>query len=169
MDKPQLNLPSYRFINLVQAFGSLALITIAVGYFENNLKLEPCYLCVIQRGIIIVIGMICVLAAVHNPRQFGQRVYASLSITMVIIGIYFSGKQLWLQSLPESQVPSCGIPVKHLFDNFSITEAFTMLLGGDGNCAEVQWQLLGFSMPGWVMVCFVGFGVIGAIQFLRKS
>ena len=44
-----------------------------------------------------------------------------------------------------------------------------MLLNGDGNCAEVQWQLMGFSMPGWVMVCFVGFGVIGAVQFLRKS
>ena len=123
----------------------------------------------IQRGIVIVIGIICVLAAMHNPRQFGQRVYAFLSMAMVITGIYFSGKQLWLQSLPESQVPSCGIPVKQLFDNFSILEAVTMLLNGDGNCAEVQWQLLGFSMPGWVMVCFVCFGVIGAVQFLRKS
>ena len=142
-----MNLPSYRIINLLQAFGSLALITIAVAYFENSLNLEPCYLCMIQRGIIIVIGMICVLAAMHNPRQFGQRVYASLSIAMVITGIYVSGKQLWLQSLPESQVPSCGIPVEQLFDNFSITEAVTMLLSGDGNCAEVQWQLMGFSMP----------------------
>ena len=164
-----MNLPSYRIINLLQAFGSLALITIAVAYFENSLNLEPCYLCMIQRGIIIVIGLICVLAAVHNPRQFGQRVYASLSIAMVITGIYFSGKQLWLQSLPESQVPSCGIPVEQLFDNFSITEAVTMLLIGDGNCAEVQWQLMGFSMPAWVMVCFVGFGVIGAVQFSRKQ
>ena len=164
-----MNLPSYRVANLAQAFGSLALIFVAVVYFENNLKLEPCYLCMIQRGIIILIGMTSVLAAMHNPGKLGQRVYASLSIVMVIIGIYFSGKQLWLQSLPESQVPSCGIPVRHLFDNFSITEAITMLLSGDGNCAEVHWQLMGLSMPGWVMVCFVGFGVIGAIQILRKS
>ena len=168
MEKSHVNLPSYRIINLLQALGSIALITIAIAYFENSLKLEPCYLCMIQRGIVIVIGMICVLAAMHNPRKFGQRVYASLSIAMVTIGIYFSGKQLWLQSLPESQVPSCGIPVEQLFDNFSITEAVTMLLIGDGNCAEVQWQLMGFSMPAWVMVCFVGFGVIGTVQFLRK-
>ena len=164
-----MNLPSYRIVNLAQAVGSLALITIAVVYFENSLKLEPCYLCMIQRGVIILIGMTCVFAAVHNPGKFGQRVYASLSVVQVIIGIYFSGKQLWLQSLPESQVPSCGIPVRHLFDNFTITEIVTMLLAGDGNCAEVHWQLMGLSMPGWVMVCFVGFGVIGAIQFLRKS
>ena len=169
MEMSHVNLPSYRIINLVQALGSIALITIAVAYFENTLKLEPCYLCMIQRGIIIVIGIICVLAAMHNPRQFGQRVYASLSIAMVITGIYFSGKQLCLQSLPENQVPSCGIPVDHLFDNFSITEVITMLLRGDGNCAEVKWQLMGLSMPGWVMVCFVGFGILGVIQLLRKS
>ena len=164
-----MSLPSYRILNLAQAFGSFVLITIAVAYFENSLKLEPCYLCMIQRGIIVVIGIICVLAVVHNPRRFGQRVYSSLSIIMVGMGIYFSGKQLWLQSLPESQVPSCGIPVDHLFDNFSITEVITMLLRGDGNCAEVKWQLMGLSMPGWVMVCFVGFGILGAIQLLRKS
>ena len=164
-----MSLPSYRILNLAQAFGSFVLITIAVAYFENSLKLEPCYLCMIQRGIIVVIGIICVLAVVHNPRRFGQRVYSSLSIIMVGMGIYFSGKQLWLQSLPESQVPSCGIPVDHLFDNFSITEVITMLLRGDGNCAEVKWQLMGLSMPGWVMVCFVGFGILGVIQLLRKS
>ena len=164
-----MNLPSYRIINLAQALACLVLIFIAVGYFENTLKLEPCYLCMIQRGVIIVIGVICVLAVVHKPGQLGQRVYASLSIIMVSIGIYFSGKQLWLQSLPESELPSCGIPTKHLFDNFSITEVITMLLSGDGNCAEVQWRLLGFSMPGWVMFCFVGFGVIGIIQLSRKS
>ena len=61
------------------------------------------------------------------------------------------------------------MPVKHLFDNFSITEVIAMLFRGDGNCAEVQWQLMGLSMPGWVMVCFLGFGVLGVLQFLRKS
>ena len=90
-----MSLPSYRILNLAQAFGSIVLITIAVAYFENSLKLEPCYLCMIQRGIIVVIGIICVLAVVHNPRRFGQRVYSSLSIIMVGMGIYFSGKQLY--------------------------------------------------------------------------
>jgi disulfide bond formation protein DsbB len=153
----------------VQAFTSLVLIIIAVAYFENSLKLEPCYLCMTQRAFVIAIGIICALAVLHNPRQFGQRIYAALSISLVIIGSYFSGKQLWLQSLPEDQVPSCGIPVDYLFDIFSITEAISLLLRGDGNCAEVKWQLMGLSMPAWVMVSFVGFGVLGTVQFLRKA
>ena len=164
-----MKLPSYRIINLVQAFASLVLMVIAIAYFENSLKLEPCYLCVMQRAFVIAIGIISVIAVVHNPQQLGQRIYAVLSISMVIVGSYFSGKQLWLQSLAEDQVPSCGIPVEYLFDYFSITEAFTMLIQGDGNCAEIQWQLMGLSMPGWVMASFIGFGVIGIVQFLRKA
>lgn len=164
-----MNLPSYRIVNLAQVFASLLLIIIAVAYFEQSLKLEPCYLCIIQRVFVIAIGIICALAVVHNPRRLGQRIYATLSISMVIIGTYFSSKQIWLQSLPESQVPSCGIPVNNLFDFFSFSEAIAMLLQGDGNCAEIKWQLMGLSMPGWVLVSFMGFGALGLVQFLRKS
>ena len=163
-----MNLPSYRNINLAQVFVSVLLMAIAVGYFEKSLNLEPCYLCMTQRAFIVAIGIICTLAVVHNPGKLGQRIYASLSISMVIIGSYFSGKQLLLQSLPDSEVPSCGIPVDYLFENFSLTEAVTMLLQGDGNCAEVQWQLMGLSMPSWVMISFAGFGLLGVVQLLRK-
>jgi len=43
-----------------------------------------------------------------------------------------------------------------------------MLLRGDGNCAEVQWQLLGISMPGWVLVSFMGLAGVALFQLLRK-
>ena len=83
-------------------------------------------------------------------------------------GSFFSIKQLWLQGLPEDQVPACGPPVDYLFDAFSVSEAISMLLRGDGNCAEVQWQLLGLSMPGWVLVSFIGLAGVGLLQLLRK-
>ena len=161
-------LPSYRIVNLAQAIASAALIVIAIVYFQNYLGLEPCYLCITQRVFVIAVGVICAIAALHNPEARGQRIYAGLSIATAGLGSYFSGKQLWLQSLPEDQVPACGIPVDYLFDSFSASEAIAMLLRGDGNCAEVQWQLLGLSMPAWVMLCFVGFAALGLVQFLRK-
>ena len=162
-------LPSYKIINLIQAIASAGLIVIAIVYFQNYLGLEPCYLCITQRVFVIALGVICTFAALHNPGQKGQRYYAGLSIATAGVGSYFSGKQLWLQSLPEDQVPACGIPVDYLFDSFSATEAISMLLRGDGNCAEVQWQLLGLSMPAWVMLAFAGFAALGLVQFLRKG
>ena len=52
---------------------------------------------------------------------------------------------------------------------FSLSEAISHLLKGDGNCAEVQWQLLGISMPGWVLIAFIGYAILGIFQFTRKA
>ncbi|MGB0473072.1 MAG: disulfide bond formation protein B [Porticoccaceae bacterium] len=164
-----MQLPNHRVLNVLQALAGILLLVIAVFYFQNYLQLEPCYLCITQRVFVIAIAIVCTLAALHNPTQTGQRVYAGLSTLMAFIGSYFSIKQLWLQSLPEDQVPACGIPVDYLFDVFSLSEAISHLLKGDGNCAEVQWQLLGISMPGWVLVAFIGFATVGIYQFFRKS
>lgn len=164
-----MNLPSYRTINSLQAVAGIALILIAILYFQNHLGLEPCYLCITQRVFVIAIAIVCALAALQNPAQIGQKRYAGLSTGLAVVGSYFSGKQLWLQSLPEDKVPTCGIPVDYLFDVFSLSEAISHLLRGDGNCAEVQWQFLGLSMPGWVLVAFIGYAVVGIYQMLRKA
>jgi disulfide bond formation protein DsbB len=163
-----MTIPSYRSVNFVQVLVSFFLIAVAVLYFENHLGLEPCYLCVTQRFFVVCVGIVCAIAALHNPAQFGQRIYALLSILAATLGGYFSSKQLWLQSLPQDQVPACGIPVDYLLDSFSLSEAIAMLVRGDGNCAEVQWQLLGLSMPAWVLIGFIGFVLLGLVQFLRK-
>lgn len=164
-----MQLPNHRIINGLQAiFGGL-LISVAVFYFQNHLQLEPCYLCITQRVFIIAIALVCATAVLHNPHQYGKKIYAGLSTLLALIGGYFSIKQLWLQSLPEDKVPACGVPVDYLFDVFSLLEAISHLLKGDGNCAEVQWQLLGISMPGWVLVAFIGYACVGIFQFTRKA
>ncbi|MDB9999620.1 disulfide bond formation protein B [Porticoccaceae bacterium] len=163
-------LPSYRTTNLLVATGCAGLIAIAVFYFQNHLGLEPCYLCITQRVFVIAVGVICGIAALHNPQSKpGQRSYAGLTLITAMAGGFFSVKQLWLQSLPEDKVPACGPPVDYLFEAFSASDAISMLLRGDGNCAEVQWQLLGLSMPGWVLVSFIALAGIGILQFFRKA
>jgi disulfide bond formation protein DsbB len=164
-----MQLPNQRVINSLQALSGVLLIFIAVFYFQNHLQLEPCYLCITQRVFVIAIAVICALAALHNPAQYGQKIYAGLSALMAVIGGYFSAKQLWLQGLPEDQVPACGVPVDYLFDAFSLSEALSHLLRGDGNCAEVQWELLGISMPGWVLIAFIGYALMAILQFTRKA
>ena len=164
-----MQLPNHRTLNGLQALTGILLIFVAVFYFQNHLQLEPCYLCITQRVFVSMIVLVCAFAVWHNPDRRGQRIYAGLSTMLAFIGGYFSLKQLWLQSLPEDQVPACGVPVDYLFDVFSLSEAISHLLKGDGNCAEVQWQLLGLSMPGWVLVAFIGYAVLGIFQFIRKA
>jgi len=163
-----LNLPNNQTLSLSVAAVCAALIAVAILYFQNYLGLEPCYLCMTQRVFVIAVGVIFLAAGLHNPAATGQKIYAGLATLTALGGSFFSIKQLWLQGLPEDQVPACGPPVDYLFDAFSVSEAISMLLRGDGNCAEVQWQLLGLSMPGWVLVSFIALAGVGLLQLLRK-
>ncbi len=163
-----MNLPNNQTLSLSVAAVCAALIAVAILYFQNYLGLEPCYLCMTQRVFVIAVGVIFLAAGLHNPAATGQKIYAGLATLTALGGSFFSIKQLWLQGLPEDQVPACGPPVDYLFDAFSVSEAISMLLRGDGNCAEVQWQLLGLSMPGWVLVSFIALAGVGLLQLLRK-
>jgi disulfide bond formation protein DsbB len=44
-----------------------------------------------------------------------------------------------------------------------------MLVRGDGNCAETQWQFLGLSIPAWVLVNCSLLLAVGLLQLLRKD
>ena len=160
---------SYRMLNFLGAFGCGALLLIAVFYFQNYLGLEPCYLCVTQRVFVALTGIIFLAAALHNPSSYGNKIYAGLSLLSSVTGAYFSAKQLWLQSLPEENIPSCGPPVEYLFDAFPMSEVLAMLVRGDGNCAKVQWEFLSISMPGWVLISFIILSLLGLYQLLRKN
>lgn len=135
-------------------------------YMQHVMELTPCYLCITQRAFVIITGMIALLALLHNH---GHRVYGFLIALSALGGSFFSGKQLWLQSLPEDQVPACGPPAEYLFDAFSFTEALGMLFRGDGNCAEVQWTFLNLSIPGWTLLCFLFLALLGLSQVFRKK
>ena len=164
-----MNYASYRMLNFLGAFVCGALLLVAVFYFQNYLGLEPCYLCVTQRVFVALTGIIFLVAALHNPSSCGNKIYSGLSLLSSVTGAYFSAKQLWLQSLPEENIPSCGPPVEYLFDAFPMSEVLAMLVRGDGNCAKVQWELLSISMPGWVLISFIVLSLLGLYQLLRKN
>ena len=144
-----------RNINLLCGLICVSSLLIAKFYFEDYLGLEPCYLCITQRVFIAVAGLLFFIWAIHNPKRLGARIYALLALAATSAGAYFSSKQLYLQSLPEEQVPQCGPPVDYLFETFSNFEVITMLLRGDGNCARIQWEFLSITMPGWVLLIFI--------------
>ncbi len=141
-------------------------LILAALYMQNVMELKPCYLCITQRGFIILTGTFSLLAFLHN---YGIKVYGGLITLSALAGGFFSGKQIWLQSLPEDQVPACGPPVEYLFDAFNFSDALSMLFRGDGNCAKVQWTLLNLSIPAWTLLCFLGLAALGLWQMIRKS
>ena len=52
---------------------------------------------------------------------------------MCVFGSYFSIRQIWLQNLPEEEVPACGPGLTYIMENFPFIEMLNFLLKGDGN------------------------------------
>jgi len=163
-----MTIPTSRFIYGLTFFGCTFLILVAL-FIEHYMLLEPCPLCILQRIMVIITGIIALLAAIHNPRELGIKVYGVLVIAAAGTGGGIAIRQLWLQSLPKDQVPACGASLDYLLDVFPVMDVLSMILTGDGTCAEVLFTFLGISIPGWTLVGFVGLVVIGLFQIMRPS
>jgi disulfide bond formation protein DsbB len=126
--------------------------------------LEPCPLCIFQRVAFITMGVIFLLAALHNPGRTAGRVYALLLAVAGLAGTAIAGRHVWLQHLPSEQVPECGPGLEYMLDVFPLTDALRMVFTGSGECANVDWVFLGLSMPAWALLCFLALAAVGVIR-----
>lgn len=161
MNKLYFNPQFLRLFILLSIIGLLGF-----GYFLQYVKgLEPCPLCITQRFFFFLIAGLSIISFLHNPNALFSRLYSSVGIVFSLSGASFAMRQLYLQSLPDDQVPACGPSIEYIFNNFPITEALGILLRGDGNCAEVVWSFLGLSIPAWSLTAFLLFTIIWIFQF----
>jgi protein dithiol:quinone oxidoreductase len=163
-----MSLPSTRWTFLIIFLGCTGLILTGL-YMQYAMELYPCPLCITQRIFIIAVGLTGLLAFLLNPKTLGRRIFAVFGIICAALGASFSIRQLYLQSLPKDQVPACGPDLGYLLENFPLMDALSVLLRGDGNCAEVQWALFGISIAGWTLVAFVGLIGFNLWQLLRRN
>lgn len=142
---------------------------IAALIMQHMLEMEPCPLCISQRIFVILAGTAALIAGFHNPGNIGNKLYSLSGIFFSVVGGGVSMRHVWIQNLPEDQVPTCGPGLSYMFETLPLADALTLLLAGDGNCAEVSWQFLGLTIPGWTLIFFIGLAAIFTWQFMRKK
>ncbi|MEZ5561429.1 MAG: disulfide bond formation protein B [Gammaproteobacteria bacterium] len=132
-------------------------------YAQYVLGLDPCPLCIFQRVALIGLGLLFLIAAVHAAGPRVRKLYAVLIGLVALAGSGVAGRQLWLQALPPERVPACGPGLDFMLEAFPVGEMLMTVLSGSGECAKVDWTLLGLSMPGWVLIALAGLGTFGVL------
>lgn len=132
-------------------------------YAQHVLGLEPCPLCIFQRVAVIAVGVLFLLAALHNPGRTGARGYGVLQLIAVIAGILVSARHIWIQAQPPGTVAACGAGLDYLMEIMPISDVITKVLTGSGECGTVDWRLLGLSMPWWVLIALAMLGAWAAV------
>jgi disulfide bond formation protein DsbB len=157
-----------RLLFLAILFACAALLGSAI-YIEPFKSMNPCPMCMMQRAVFALIAVFCILAAIHNPARVGQKVYATITGLTALGGAAIASRQLWLQSLPEDQIPACGPGLEYMLDVFPILDVIAMAIKGTGDCAEVQWTLASISIPGWSLLAFAVIAVISTWILFRPE
>ncbi len=140
--------------NLLGFLACLGLLGYSL-FCQYGLKLEPCPLCILQRVSVFVICVLFLLAALHDPRGVGARVYGALIDLVALFGIAVAARQMWIIAQPAGTVAECGASLDYMMDVLPWHEVLAKVLKGSGECAKVDWMFLGLNMPTWVLMSLV--------------
>ena len=158
--------PRLVFLGLVL----LAIISLLFArlYLEEYLDLTACPLCMTQRVFVAGWGLVAFVAVLHNPAGWGNRVYGGLCALFAIGGGAVAARHVWLQHLPEDQVPACAPSLDYMLENLPFSETLSLVFMGDGNCAETMWEFMGLSIPEQTLILFIVATLICLWQTLRR-
>jgi len=163
-----MTIPGRRQLNLLGFIGCAGMMGYAL-FVQYGLHLEPCPLCIFQRVAVISLGIVFLLAVLQNPAGGGRYVYTGLIALAAGSGIGVASRHVWLQHLPPDQVPSCGPGFDYIIDAFPLADALKMIFTGSGECAQIDWEFLGLSMPAWVLISLACLGGFGIWNNLRRA
>jgi protein dithiol:quinone oxidoreductase len=156
-----------RMIYLLSFVACAGLIAFAL-YLQHKLGEDPCALCIFQRVAVMVLGVVCLVAGLHNATDKGNRIYASLALLASLIGGGIAARHVWLQHLPKDQVPECGPGLSYLMESQPWLQVLKNVLQGSGECAEVGWTFLNLSIPEWTLICFALFAGMAIFQWRNR-
>ena len=136
------------------------------AYLQFAQALEPCPLCISQRLVFVATGLILLFGAVHGRYS---RIYAVFGTLSALLGASVSARHVWLQHLPPEEVPECSPGIEYVFQHFPLADTLKLMLTGTGECAKVEWTLLGLSIPAWALLAFLGLAIVLSWQALRSQ
>jgi disulfide bond formation protein DsbB len=186
-DSPSLALTSWRILVMTIGVTSFALIILPprrpaylIGalvcaglmgwalWLQYGLGLDPCPLCSLQRMAVIAIGLVFLVAAIHNPGRLGASVYAGLTVIIGLFGTVTAMRHVWIQSLPKDEVPVCGMGLNYMLETMPLADVLEKVFKGSGECAEAGWYFLGLAIPSWTLVFFIAM-MVAAVVLIRRD
>lgn len=120
--------------------------------------MNPCVMCIQQRLALIGIMLLALLCLLLPLSKLWARSVAVLLISApTVFGLYIALSQIYLQSLPFDEQPSCGAPWTFRWrdqPNKFLFDLYEPLIRGTGSCGEV-YHVLGVALPIWGAIFFV--------------
>jgi protein dithiol:quinone oxidoreductase len=136
-------------------------------YLQYVKGLDPCPLCMIQRVFFIALGFVFLVAAIAGPQRLFARLYGVLATLLAAAGVGFAARHVWLQWHPP-ELESCTADLFVQLQRLPFASVIERALYATGDCAKVDWTLLGLSVAQWSFIWFVILLVLSLIYLTRR-
>jgi protein dithiol:quinone oxidoreductase len=136
-------------------------------YLQYADELQPCPLCLMQRGMTFGILFFALLGIFFHARK-GRCGMAWGVFVFALGGIFFASRQLWLQALPPAETGMCLPGVEMLIHRLpwhEVVHAFVW--GSSSGCGEVSWTFVHLSMAAWSALYFALMGVMSLFLMIK--
>jgi disulfide bond formation protein DsbB len=160
---------SFRQICLITGIACFTAIGYAM-YVQYVMLMMPCPLCIFQRIAFAFAGLFFLIAGLHNPKSASlRRTYAALAGLSAFVGLLIAGRHVMLQLMPADQVPVCSsMGLDYMLEAMPLTDVLMKVFKGSGECAKIDWQLFGLSMPMWTALLYIGLLAVAIMAALKK-
>lgn len=122
-------------------------------YFEWVLGLAPCPLCIMQRVSTFALVVVFFVWCFVKGKRIGKTCLI-LTYLFAFAGLYFAGRQLYIELSTTGRTLSCGPSLNALIQYFPLQDLLHALFYGSGECGHVSWRFMWFSMASWSTLLF---------------
>jgi disulfide bond formation protein DsbB len=157
-----------RIAYLLGFVASFGLVGLAL-FMQTRYHLEPCPLCISQRIAFMVLGLLFLLAALHNPKSRMRYVHALLQIIAALTGAAIALRHIWIQANPDKVMSECGAGFDYLIHTFPASRAIELIFKGTGECSVIDFTFLGLTIPQMSLAAFVALAVYSLWLALIKK
>ncbi len=146
-----------------------ALLLGTTFYLQNVEGFTPCPLCILQRVTLCLLSTVFFVGSVLDPQKKGNLFLGLLSALLSLIGIFFSGRQVWLQHFSSDKNADCTASLQYLLHVLPFNQVISKIFQGSGECTKRSWEFLNLSLAEWSLICFIVFFIACLFQARRKK
>lgn len=141
-------------------------LEVAALYFQYGMELRPCIMCIYQRTAVFGILFAALLPLLNNNIISRLLAYVLWGVSAVW-GLVIALEHVEIQGAKNSFFATCEI-VPNFPSWAPLHEWLPNIFAATGDCGDIDWSLLGLSMPQWMAIIFAIYSVVLAVVILCK-
>lgn len=117
------------------------------------LNLAACPLCIIQRMLYLLLGLVAAFGIALAARPLGRRIAAVAMAAVAATGLFVAGYQIWLQRFARDTKCAVDTPWWEQLVDWAGAR-LPLLFQPNGLCSDAAWKFLGLSIAEWSSMAF---------------